>query len=615
MAEERLVTKSDRTLNRGIMPWHVSLIALGGIIGSCYFLGLGLTLSEMGAGAVLISYALAGITIYGVMQSFAELLVNVPRRGSFVSYTREFMGDTASAGIGWSFWANWVCYIPSEALAVATFSNALFFGGVDNTPMHWRTFLIGVIALAVLTLINVYHVKWFGHVESIMAIVKIFAIVLFVLAAIAIWLGIINNGGILVDADGNETIIKEGFIGGSAIFSGEGSVMQQLFPSGGFIIIIMMIWTLVNFQGSEIVGLSAAETQNPEVNVPAACKKVAYRIIMIYLVPIFVLSLIVPYYTATLDDSVFAQALVGYGFEWGAKIFEVVTLVAAFSCANAGFYGTVRSLYGLSVEGLAPKFLSDLNRFNTPQKATIFSLVFVWIIFVFSFLLAELNLFGGEDNRLYIALIGIAGFTGTLCWAGILFSQIRFRKLFLQRGYDPKKDLKVKAQLFPGLAWFALIVQIAAMVLLIFEEGDGIPIFVLSMDIIFVPIVVFQIQKYRGKIRTNITIGADEFTFDEKYPDKMNSVKPKRELTVGGGNPLIIMLVIVTIVSVVLSLLAINAFPSEFEEEKTIFNDPDMITTWKLMGGLLVTYVLMIVGVKSLSGKTSVPNTEDKASA
>lgn len=89
MSEQgRVAEKSERTLTRGIMSWHVSLIALGGIIGSCYFLGLSETFNEMGPGAVIVAYIIAGITIYGVMQSFAELLVNIPRRGSFVSYTR-----------------------------------------------------------------------------------------------------------------------------------------------------------------------------------------------------------------------------------------------------------------------------------------------------------------------------------------------------------------------------------------------------------------------------------------------------------------------------------------------------------------------------------------------
>jgi|GEM_PF-75132 len=600
MAEERIVVRSDKTLTRGIMPWHVSLIALGGIIGSCYFLGLGLTFHEMGAGAVLIAYALAGVAIYGVMQSFAELLVNIPRRGSFVSYTRMFMGDTASAGIGWAFWANWVCYIPSEALAVAIFVNALFFNGTAGV---WTIFVTGIIALALLTLINVYRVKWFGHVESVMAIIKIVAVVLFCIAGVIIWLGLANHGATMTNEEGASFHISEGFIGMRAMLADSTrNALDQLFPSGGFIIIIMMIWTLVNFQGSEIVGLSASETQNPEVNVPAACKKVAIRIILIYLVPIFILSLIMPYFAATLEDSVFAQALIAYGFGWGAKIFEVVTLVAAFSCANAGFYGTVRSLYGLSVEGLAPKWLSDLNRFNVPQKGTIFTLVFIWFIFLFSFLITELGMMGGENNTLYIALIGIAGFTGTLCWVGIVYSQIVFRRRLKERGYDWKTSLTVKAQWFPGLAWFAILIQILAMILLIFEVGDGLPIFVLSMDIIIAPIVVFQIQKYRGKLRNTLVIGPDEITFDEKFPPKPgHEDKPKTPLIEKKQTGLIAALIIVTAFSIVLSFYTINVNAPDIAEGNNIFNDPSMRDAWNSVLVLLATYVFIFWGIVRLS--------------
>jgi AAT family amino acid transporter len=100
--------------------------------------------------------------------------------------------------------------------------------------------------------------------------------------------------------------------------------MEKLFPSGGLIIITFMIWTLVNFQGSEIVGLSAAETQDPEKNVPAACRKVAFRIIMIYLIPVFVLTLIVPYAEAGLDESIFSYTLGTYGLKWAASLFTLV---------------------------------------------------------------------------------------------------------------------------------------------------------------------------------------------------------------------------------------------------------------------------------------------------
>ena len=506
--ELRSSEKSERTLARGIRAWHVSLIALGGIIGSCYFLGLGLTFSEMGAGAVIIAYVIAGIVIFGVMQSFAELLVNIPRRGSFVSYTREFLGDTASAGIGWAFWVNWVVYIPSEALAVGVFMN--YFVELPFGNPVWSTFVWGIVALGLLTAVNLYQVTWFGHIESVMAIIKIIAIIIFVICGVLIWLGLIG-GNLHPYTEGS------GFIGSQILLGGEGSVASQLFPAGGFIIITYMIWTLVNFQGSEIVGLSAAETQDPQKNVPAACKKVAYRIIGIYLVPILVLTLIVPYFEAGLDETIFAYTLGVYGLKWAAGMFTVVVLIAAFSCANSGFYGTVRSMYGLSVEGMAPKFLSNLNRFNVPHNATVATILPCWLVFLMGFASDFLGIWGEEGLPLYAKMIAISGFTGTLCWVGICLSQVTFRKKLVERGYVPEEVLTVKAMLYPGLAYFAIVVQIAAMILCIFED---VWVFVISLVAIFVPIAIYVMQKRAGKIRLNVVLGSDEVLFDEKFPPK-----------------------------------------------------------------------------------------------
>lgn len=298
--------------------------------------------------------------------------------------------------------------------------------------------------------------------------------------------------------------------------SGEGSPIEKLFPAGGLIIVTYMIWTLVNFQGSEIVGLSASETQNPEKNVPAACKKVAVRIIMIYIIPVFLLTLIVPYAKAGLDESIFAYTLGAYGLEWAAGLFTFVTLIAAFSCANSGFYGTVRALYGLSVEGMAPKFLSRLNKFSVPQNATIFTIIPIWIVFLLGFAVEQLGMLGSGGSTLYATLLGLSGFTGTLCWVGICWSQVVFRRKLKKRGYDPQECLTVKAQLYPALSYFAIILQIAAMILLIIEDQV---VFFVSVFFIVLPVVIYVIQKKRGKIRTTVTLGDDEVLFDEKFPD------------------------------------------------------------------------------------------------
>jgi AAT family amino acid transporter len=163
------------------------------------------------------------------------------------------------------------------------------------------------------------------------------------------------------------------------------------------------------------------------------------------------------------------------------------------------------------------KFLSNLNKFSTPQNATIFTIVPIWIVFLLGFASDQLGLWGDGGLPLYANLLGISGFVGTLCWVGIILSQILFRRKLKQRGYDPKTVLPVKSRWYPGLAYFAIIIQVGAMVLLAFEEG-GMPVLVISLIVIFAPIFLYVFQKKRGKIRLMVTLGADEVSFNEKYP-------------------------------------------------------------------------------------------------
>lgn len=129
--------EQEVTLQRDIKGWQVGMIALGGVIGSCYFLGVGWTISVMGP-AVILAYGLVGFIVYGLMIAYGELLVNLPRKGSFVAYTNEFLGGPVSVGFGWAFWFNWVAYVPSEAIAVSIVLNSLIPETCSCTPSeHW----------------------------------------------------------------------------------------------------------------------------------------------------------------------------------------------------------------------------------------------------------------------------------------------------------------------------------------------------------------------------------------------------------------------------------------------------------------------------------------------
>ena len=204
-----------------------------------------------------------------------------------------------------------------------------------------------VVFLILITILNLVHVGGFAFVESTLALVKILHNVAFCIVAFLIVIGLAGTG----HAIGWSVLIPPGFTWKDAIF-----------PAGFVILLANLALIFVNFQGSEIVGLAAAETQNPQKVVPRACRNVVYRILRVDIIPILLLVMILPYSEAGLQDSVFSMALSKYGFTEVAGILSFIVLTAAFSCANSGFYGAVRALYGLSLEGMAPKNILETEQ-------------------------------------------------------------------------------------------------------------------------------------------------------------------------------------------------------------------------------------------------------------
>ncbi len=483
--------------------------------------------------AVFWAFLLVGVIVFGLMISYAEMLVNLPRSGSFIAYTHEFLGPTVSAGFGWAFWFNWVCYVPSEALAVSAALQAMT--GNTSTAAY-VAFAVGT--MLALTLINCAAVDIFAKIESGLAITKVLVIILFVIVAFGIWTGLWGNPSGELSQYANDAAFN-GFKGTGINWPAEKSAFDNWFPHGILIISVMMVVVLVTFQGTEIVGLAAAESQDPERSVPKACRSVTYRIVLLYLLPILLILLIYP--TSMADDStpIFAEIARDYGLKPFFYIFTAVVMVAAFSCGNTGFYGTVRAMYGLASEGLAPKKLAKLSANQAPRNAVIFTMVFMWIVLILG-LISQLT---GFLSDLYGSLLSMSGFTGTLAWVGIILSQKRFRYRLKKNGYDPDKVLKARVK--PGVAWipwFACIAQIICLILLAFsnpverlyingqlakgiepdisvgDTGGGTVIFLIALAAVVIPMIVYQIQKKRGVITEVNTLKNGEKSFEETFP-------------------------------------------------------------------------------------------------
>ena len=448
------MNEENQQLNRGLKSRHLQLIALGGIIGSGDFLGTGYVIEKAGPGAFL-AYVLGGLIVLCVMYCLGELAVAVPISGSFVKYANDYISPSWACGVGWSYWVTWVSYVPSEMIAAGIIMNN-FFPAISS--VSWAV-LFGVIV----TGINIVNVKSFGEMEFWLSIIKILAILLFIGLALLTALGITG---------------EHGFIGTSILLGGGG-----LFPKGIWAIFLTMVIILVNFQGSEIIGLAAGESHEPEKTIPIAIRNITRRIIALYVIPVFLLVSILPWGKIGLESSVFAEALDSYGFKWASGIFSFVVLTAAISCSSSGLYGCTRALHALSVQNMAPAFLGKLNSNKIPQNATFLSLFGCWVGIIAYTLMGE---------GIYKNLLALSGFSGAIAWISICWSQLNFRRR-LEKESFAIEQLKFKTPFFPYLTHFAIWIQVICLVLMWFNEELRVA-FYIGLPLLIIPIVWFYFR-------------------------------------------------------------------------------------------------------------------------
>lgn len=452
----------QRELRRGLKRRHIHLIALGGIIGSSYFLGTGYLLHQLGPAACF-AYMLGGIITFLTMACLAELSTSDPLQGSFVSYSAKYISPSWGCGVGWSYWVSWVVYIPSECIA----AGIIMHNYMPEIPIYLWSILFGIL----ITLINLSHVKVFGELEFWLALIKLFLLISFSVLAFAIILGILPEG-------------PHPPVGTKYLF-GEGGFL----PSGFSVLFLNMVILLANFQGSEIIGLSAAEAHDPLKSIPGALKTTSYRIIGLYVIPTFLLATIFPWQEANLGGSVFAFALAKYGLTSYANFFSFMIIAGALSCANSGLYAAVRSLHSLAMHRMAPRILQYVTVNGVPMYCVLLTVGLIWVMLILSYFF--------PSPSVYTNLLAISGFTGSICWISICWAQYRFRKIHNERHPNRKMIYQVKG--FPYLTLFAIWIQIICLFIILITKELRLA-FYLGVPATMIPILLFKFTKHRKAI-------------------------------------------------------------------------------------------------------------------
>jgi amino acid transporter, AAT family len=477
----------DGGFQRSLKNRHIQLIALGGIIGSGYFLGTGAVVNQVGP-SVFLAYMLGGLIIYLTMLCMGELAVAIPISGSFINYTADFISPAFACGVGWSYWISWVAYIPAECLAGGIIMQ--YFTGING-------YVWAVCFGLLITYINLAKVGTFGEIEFWLALIKIAALFGFIFLSILIFFGIIHGPQ------------PTGILGGKYIFDQGG-----IFPNGGIVLLTAMVLLLVNYQGSEIIGLAAGEAINPAQMIPFAIRNVTLRILFIYIIPVFCLVLIFPWQKAGIDNSVFAEALNFYGLKWAGAATSFVTLTATLSCSNSGVYGIVRSLNALARNGMAPKKLAILNRNAVPQNAGIVTLISIWVLLFATYFFSQ--------SKLYIALLLVSGFTGVITWISLCWAQINFRRRLYQAGYTAEV-LEYKTPGSPYTGIIAIILMTLCLIFLAFDHDITYRLaFLIGFISLVAPIIIYKIcglEKYRKKMATQ----NKHIQFEDLFPPKLTN--------------------------------------------------------------------------------------------
>lgn len=474
----------DGDYHRSLKDRHVQFIALGGIIGSGYFLGTGEVIHQVGP-AVFLAYILGGLIIYLTMLCMGELAVAIPISGSFINYTSDFISPTFACGVGWSYWISWVVYIPAECVAGGIIME--HFTGING---HLWAIGFGII----ITYVNLSEVGMFGEIEFWLALIKIVALFGFIAVSGLIFFGFIHGNH-------PDTIIF-----GKYLFHQGG-----FFPNGKMVLLTAMVLLLVNYQGSEIIGLAAGESIDPEKMIPKAVKNVTYRIIFVYIVPVLCLVTIYPWNLANIQNSVFADALHFYDLRWAGFVTSIVTLTATLSCCNSGVYGTVRSLNALARNHMAPKILAPLNSSGVPQNAGFFTLIAIWILLGLGYYLGQ--------SILYIALLLVSGFTGTVAWISLCWAQINFRKKLHSNGYQAE-NLRYRTPGSPYTGLTAIFLMIFSLIFLFFNANPTYKIsFIIGCLCIILPMIWYKFFN-KNNLMDNDSHSSDRPHFDILFPPK-----------------------------------------------------------------------------------------------
>jgi lysine-specific permease len=351
-----MTSPDAQELHRGIGNRQLSMIAIGGAIGTGLFFASGGAIAQAGPGGALLAYGTMGLAVYCMMQSLGEMATQLPIPGSFEAYAERFIDPSVAFAVGWNYWFSWAITLAAELVAGGLIVQFWF---PHSNSMLWA---MGFFSL--LLALNLLSVKAYAEAEYWFAGIKVVTVIIFVSVGCLMIAGMLGQA----HTGFHNWTLSDPKTGTHAPFVGGLTSVLTVFLVAGF-----------SFQGTEGVGLAAAETADPSQNVPKAIRTVFWRILLFYIGSIFVVGTLISYTNPDLlnaDESHIAyspftmvfQELPRFGY-YAANLMNAVILSSVLSCGNSSMYVASRMLHAMSHSGKAPKMFGVLNGRGVPVAA------------------------------------------------------------------------------------------------------------------------------------------------------------------------------------------------------------------------------------------------------
>lgn len=401
-------------LSTTLQSRHVAMISLGGIIGAGLFVGSSAAIASIGP-AVILCYILAGILILLSMRMLGELAVANPGVGFFTDYARKVLGHPFGFVGGWMYWYFWMVVVAVEAIAGA---------GIIAQWVPLPSWLIGLGLLVVLTGVNLMSARSYGEFEFWFSSIKVAAIIAFILVTGAYVFGLMP--GHAMDFSGLTAH------GGFA-------------PHGALSVLAGVATVIFSLTGAEITTVAAVESKEPAKAIASMSTTLTVRVVLFYVLSIFLVVAVVNWTTITSGHSPFIAALNQIGIPGVALAMNIIVLTAVLSCLNSGLYVTSRALFALAAQGDAPEALIALNKRNVPARAILAGTVFAYGAMLTSIFFSATGVFTW--------LVNASGTAMLFLYAMIGVAQIRYRSTLSP---EAEGQLQLKMWLFPGLSYFAV---------------------------------------------------------------------------------------------------------------------------------------------------------------